>query len=167
MQAINNELPTINHRDNANQIAIHHGSKKRFGPLHRAADAPRQHFQDIGRACSLKHHMGRCQTLLRGRERFHEQSSYALLHKKIDLLLSSDPSDPLGQGLQFSGSVFHLVGLDAESQPQFVLRCGADGVGARLQRFKSSAVEREDTKYFPEKLYVTNRTMSYEVPIEP
>ncbi len=97
---------------NASQIAIHHGSKKRFGPLQPAADAPPQHFQDIGRACSLKHHMGRCQTLLSGRERFHEQSSYGLLHKQIELLRSSDPSDPFGQGLQLSGSVFHLVGLD-------------------------------------------------------
>jgi hypothetical protein len=40
MQAIDNELPTINHRDNASQIAIHHPSKKRFGPLQPAADAP-------------------------------------------------------------------------------------------------------------------------------
>ncbi len=51
-------------------------------------------------------------TLLSGRERFYEQSSYALLHKQIELLRSSDPSDPFGQGLQFSGSVFHVVGLD-------------------------------------------------------
>ena len=68
-----------------------------------------QHSQDIGRACSLEHHTGRCQTLLSGRERFHEQSSNALLHKQTELLRTSDPSDPFGQGLQFSGSVFHLV----------------------------------------------------------
>jgi hypothetical protein len=96
MQAINNELPSCNHRVNGSQIAIHHGSKKRFGPLQPAADAPSQHSQDIGRACSLKHHTGPCQTLLSGRERFHEQSSYALLHKQIELLGSSDPSDPFG-----------------------------------------------------------------------
>ena len=95
-----------NHRDNANQIAIHHGSKKRFGPLQPAADAPPQHFQDIGRACSLKHHMRRCQTLLSRRERFDEQFSYALLHKQIELLRSSDPSDPFRQGLQFAGPCF-------------------------------------------------------------
>jgi hypothetical protein len=97
MQAINNELPSCNHRDNANRPAT---------------DVPPQHSQDIGRACSVKHHMGRCQTLLRGRERFHEQSSYALLHKQIEGLRSSDPSDPFRQGLQLSRSVFHLVGVD-------------------------------------------------------
>src|ERR1700722_7665423 len=112
MQAINNELPSCNHRVNGSQIAIHHGSKKRFGLLQRAADAPPEHSEDIGRACSLKHDTGRCQTLLSGRERFHEQSSYALLYKQIELLRSSDPSDPFGQGLQLSGSVFHLVSLD-------------------------------------------------------
>jgi hypothetical protein len=46
---------------------------------------------------------------------FHEQSSYALalLHKQIELLGSSDPSDPFGQGLQLSGPTFHLVGFNA------------------------------------------------------
>src|SRR6202035_1287944 len=111
MQAIIDELPSGNHREEASQVAIQHGSKKRFGPLQPAADPPPQHFQDTGRAYSLKHHTGRCQTLLSSRERFHEQSPYALLHKQIDPLLSSDPSDPFGYGLQFSGSVFHLVGL--------------------------------------------------------
>ena len=32
--------------------------------------------------------------------------------EQIELLRSSDPSDPFGQGFQLSGSVFHLVGLD-------------------------------------------------------
>ena len=45
---------------------------------------------------------GRCRTLLSGRECFHEQSSYALLHKQTELLCSSDLSDPFGQGLQFN-----------------------------------------------------------------
>jgi hypothetical protein len=112
MQAVNNERPTSYHPGNASQIAIYHGSKKRFGPLQPAGDAPPQHSQDIGRACSLKQNTGCCQTLLSGRERFHEQSSDGLLHKQIELLRSSDPSDPFGQRLQFSGSVFHLVGLD-------------------------------------------------------
>src|SRR5580698_4187170 len=167
MQAVTNELPSCNQRDNARQISVHHGSKKRLCPLQPATDAPPQHFQYTGRACSLKHHVGRCHTLLSGRERFHEQSSYTLLHKQIELLRSSGPSDPFGQGLQFSGSVFHLVGLDVESRPQFVLRGGAAGVGARLQRFKSSAVERENTEQFPETKHVANRTMSYEVPVKP
>src|SRR3984957_5454192 len=113
MQAINDELPSCNHTDNATQIAIPPGSKKRFGPLEPAADAPPKHFQDIGGGRSFEHHMGCCQTLRSGRERFHEQSSYALLHKQIDLLRSSDPSDPFGQGLQLGGAMFHLVGLYA------------------------------------------------------
>src|ERR1700733_15040278 len=131
MQAINNELPSGTHRENASTIAIPHGSKNVFGPLQPAGNAPRQHFQDIGRACSLKHQMTRCQTFLSGRESSHEQSSYALLHKQIALLLSSDPSYPFAQRLQFSGSVFHFVGPDVQSQPEFFLRGGSGGVGAR------------------------------------
>jgi hypothetical protein len=105
MQAINNELPSCNHRDNASQIAIHHGSKKRFGPLQPAGDAPPQHSQDIGRACSLKHHTGRCHTLLSGRERSHEQSSYALLHKQIELESSMFASFGYQTGYSLSGSI--------------------------------------------------------------
>jgi hypothetical protein len=41
-------------------------------------------------------------------ERFHEQSSYALLHKQTELF--PIPSDPFGQALQLSGFMFHLVG---------------------------------------------------------
>src|ERR1700692_247701 len=111
MQAIDNELPSCNYRVNASQIAIHQRSENAFGPPQPAADAPPQHFQDIGRAYGLKYHMGRCQTLLSGRERFHEQSPYALLHKQIDLLLSSDAPAPFGEGRQFSGSLSRIVGL--------------------------------------------------------
>src|ERR1700719_5271592 len=44
MQAINNELRSCNYRVNGSQVAIHHGSKKRFGPLQPAADAPASIF---------------------------------------------------------------------------------------------------------------------------
>src|ERR1700688_3386417 len=47
MQAINDELPSCNHRDNTNQIAVHHGSKKGFAPLHPAADAHPNIFRPL------------------------------------------------------------------------------------------------------------------------
>ena len=77
------------------------------------------------------------------------RTSYALLHKQTQLLRSSDPSDPFGQGLQLSG-----VRRFTSSALTFSLDHSSSCAAARLRLVRGqyssgiTAVERENTEHF-------------------